>query len=50
MSSSSPFGKNSVMARATMDFPVPGSPMSITCRFCSAAFLTMSTVLSCPMT
>lgn len=50
MSSSSPVGRNSVMARATIDFPVPGSPMSMTWRFCSAAFLMMSTVLSCPMT
>ena len=50
ISSSSPVGRNSVMARATIDFPVPGSPISMTWRFCSAAFLMMSTVLSWPMT
>src|SRR5947209_18407724 len=33
-----------------MDFPVPGSPIRRTCRFCSEAFFTTSTADSCPMT
>src|SRR5438132_1377020 len=30
-------GSISVMERASIDFPVPGSPINITCRFCSEA-------------
>ena len=38
------------MELASMDLPVPGSPISITCLLCDAAFLMTSTAASCPMT
>src|SRR5439155_1164363 len=43
-------GSISVMERASIDFPVPGSPINITCRFCSEALRITSTACSCPMT
>src|SRR3990172_4527046 len=50
MSCSSSRGRSSVIARASMDFPVPGSPMRRTWRFCSDAFRITSTAAPCPMT
>src|SRR6266705_2929703 len=50
MSLRSSRGRSSVIARASIDFPVPGSPMSMTCRFCSEAFRMTSTARSCPIT
>src|SRR5437867_13007591 len=43
-------GRSSVIDRASIDFPVPGSPIRRTCRVCSDAFLMTSTEDSCPMT
>src|SRR5205807_1931507 len=50
MSCRSSRGSISVMERASIDFPVPGSPINITCRFCSEALRITSTACSCPMT
>ena len=38
------------MEFASIDFPVPGSPISIICLFWAAAFFMTSTALSWPMT
>src|SRR6267143_2960880 len=43
-------GSSSVIDRASIDFPVPGSPINITCRFCSEALRITSTACSCPIT
>ena len=43
-------GRNSTIELASMDFPVPGSPISITCLLCDAAFLMTFTAASWPMT
>ena len=50
MSSSLSRGRNSVMERASIDLPVPGSPTMMTCRLCSAAFLTTIEAASWPIT
>ena len=50
MSCRSSLGRYSTIELASMDFPVPGSPMSITCLFCEAALRMTSTASSCPMT
>ena len=46
MSCSSSFGRYSTMELASMDFPVPGSPMSMTCLFWEAALRMTSTASS----
>ena len=38
------------MERASIDFPVPGSPTMIMCLLCSEAFLTTMEAASCPIT
>ena len=46
MSWSSSFGRYSTIEFASIDFPVPGSPMSMTCLFWEAAFFITSTASS----
>ncbi len=46
MSWSSSLGRSSAIALASMDFPVPGLPIIITCRLWMAAFLITSTACS----
>ena len=50
MSCSSSFGRYSTMELASMDLPVPGSPISMTCLFWEAALRMTSTASSWPMT
>ena len=50
MSSNCSLGKNSVMERANIDLPVPGSPTMMTCLLCSAALRTTIEAASCPIT
>ena len=50
MSSNLSCGSNSVIDLASMDLPVPGSPIIIMWRLCSAAFLITTEPASCPIT
>ncbi len=50
MSWISSFGRSSAIAFASMDLPVPGLPIIMTCRRWIAAFLITSTACSWPIT
>ena len=50
ISTSFSFGSSSAMARPSMLFPVPGSPISSTCLLCVLAFFITLIASSCPMT
>ena len=50
MSSSLSWGSNSVIDLASIDLPVPGSPIIIMCLRCSAALRITTEPASCPIT